>query len=326
MMETTDTLDRIRTFAATLRPEAERLDHDADLLAARYLDFQAAGLNAFGSGRLPLESREALKCLAALSEESGAFAFLALQQWVANMSRPDDGQDTWPRLGVAFGHLRNLTYLSPIWKAGRVTGRVPWLTGAGTFEKLLLGVRLEDGREAYAWVDGEDRERFRYSPPLPLVACSGTQTVTVQITDLSLPEERFVRMEPPGSLAAGDAKSVIYQTPLMIGNLRASLRHIEGAAPVDPALRQQCSKKVDRLIEEIFTALDDGTQEEKGPFLRARAGDFTVRMARLAVMASGGKALSLEHPAQRVYREALLFSLMAQTQEIVNQAFEEVLQ
>ncbi len=41
-------------------------------------------------------------------------------------------------------------------------------------------------------------------------------------------------------------------------------------------------------------------------------------------MASGGEGLSRDHPAQRIYREALVFSLMAQTTPIVNQAFESV--
>ncbi len=49
-----------------------------------------------------------------------------------------------------------------------------------------------------------------------------------------------------------------------------------------------------------------------------------MRVARLAVMASGGGALAHGHPAQRLYREALLYSLMAQTDAIVGQAFAEV--
>jgi alkylation response protein AidB-like acyl-CoA dehydrogenase len=63
---------------------------------------------------------------------------------------------------------------------------------------------------------------------------------------------------------------------------------------------------------------------EQGPRLRAELGDFAVRLARLAVMAGGGGALTIGHPAQRLYREALLYSLMAQTDAIVGQAFEEV--
>jgi hypothetical protein len=60
--------------------------------------------------------------LAALSRHSGAFAFVALQQIVANASlgsfadRFDTGAmatTLWPRIGVAFGHLRNPMDLRP---------------------------------------------------------------------------------------------------------------------------------------------------------------------------------------------------------------------
>jgi hypothetical protein len=197
---------------------------------------------------------------------------------------------------------------------------VPWLTGAGVFEAYLLGVRLPDGGEAYAWVDGTDRDAFRFSEPLALAACASTRTVTVRVDGLPLDEGEFTRREPAGALARGDAMGVLFQTPLMIGNLRASLRLIEDSPQVEESMRRRCRAAVDSLIGEVFDALEVGTAE-RGRGLRARVGDMTARLGRLAVMACGGKALALTHPAQRVYREALLFSLMAQTERIVNEAF-----
>ncbi len=133
--EENSTIAALRQFMATLEPIAAELDEDADRLAASYADFQAAGLNAFGSARMPLDAAGMIRALAALAETSGAFAFLALQQFVANLSYPDNGETVWPRLGVAFGHLRNLNAPAPLWKEGRVNGPVPWLTGAGLFDR-----------------------------------------------------------------------------------------------------------------------------------------------------------------------------------------------
>ncbi len=56
----------------------------------------------------------------------------------------------------------------------------------------------------------------------------------------------------------------------------------------------------------VHYAFDHGCAPEEGRKLRAEVGDFSVRMARLAVMTCGGAGLQVRHPAQRIYREALL--------------------
>jgi hypothetical protein len=307
-----------------LRPEAEQLDTDADLLAAKFDLFQALGLNAFGSTRMPLSGVESFESLAALSEVSGAFAFLALQQWVANPGFPDPGTKLWPKLGVAFGHLRNLNGPAPQWKDGFVTGPVPWMTGAGMVEQVRLGVRLPDGAEAYAWLEADDRATFRHQPPMPLIACSSTRTVRVEICHLPLGEADFASRAARGTLGRQDAESILFQTPLFLGNLRAALALILPNPRIEATRKQRCATEVNRLIETIYTALSEGTHQETGGRLRAQAGDLAVRLGRLAAMACGGQSLLTSHPAQRIYRESLLFSLMAQTDAIVNHAFEAV--
>jgi alkylation response protein AidB-like acyl-CoA dehydrogenase len=57
--------------------------------------------------------------------------------------------------------------------------------------------------------------------------------------------------------------------------------------------------------------------------LRAVLGDGALRLARLAALACGGGAALVGHPAERLVREALVFNLMAQTDLIVTDAFEE---
>ncbi len=156
---------------------------------------------------------------------------------------------------------------------------------------------------------------------MALVACSSTRTVSVQITDLPLDASRIVRVVPRGTQAEQDAEGVLFQTPLMLGCLAASLQLIQAAPRIEAAVRRRCAAAVTALIEEVFDALATGAHSERGPLLRARAGDLSVRLARLAAMACGGPSLQRTHPAQRLYREALVYSLMAQTDAIANQAF-----
>ena len=181
-------LERVSAFAhRDLNPDAEAMDTDSRLIEARYETFQTLGLNVGWAPQQPLSPREFCEVLATLSRRSGAFAFVALQQIVANGSlgalagRIDTAgaMALWPRIGVAFGHLRNPDGPAPVLVNGRASGPVPWLTGAGVFDKIVLGLRTPAGDEVLALVDGHHRTALRHSEPLPLAACSGTRTVHV---------------------------------------------------------------------------------------------------------------------------------------------------
>ena len=283
-----------------LIPQAAALDHDPARMRRVWANFVERGLHTqldlFGT--LPL-----------LALHSGAFAFLALQQLVAGCPEQP--------AGVAFGHLRNPNGPAPLWSEGRVSGTVPWLTGAGIFPMVLLGFRLPDGSEVRAWVEAQDRPEFRHSATFPLLAIRGANTVSVAVDSLEVPESAFVSVQPLGTQSQSDAAGVLYQTPLMLGNLHASLRLIEASGRGDLA-------KAKALVARLEAALRAKNAARNGPALRAHAGDLSVRLARLACMACGSSSLVTGHAAERIYREALVFSLMAQTDTIVDDAFKEV--
>jgi hypothetical protein len=221
---------------------------------------------------------------------------------------------------VAFGHLRNLQGPAPRLEAGIAHGFVPWLTGAGIFPQVILGLRRPDGQEVYALVDATDRAAFRHSAPLPLAACSGSRTISVQIDGLRIEESALLKTQPAGTQARGDAEGVLYQTPLMVGCVQACQQLILASPRVRPSEAEQSCQATEALLNRVLDAFDSGPPEQ-GQRLRAELGDYTARLARLAVMASGGNGLMHSHPAQRLYREALVYSLMAQTDEIIRDAF-----
>lgn len=319
-------LSRIRDFASSLQSDAERLDTDSDLLADWYVRFAMQELHVGWSARQPLSGREFCEVLALLAESNGAFAFLVLQQLVANSKLGDSLSENapLPRIGVAFGHLRKPQGQSPRWNGKRVSGIVPWMTGAGMFEKVILGVRDRDNNEIYVLAEATDCPAFRHSAPMNLVACSGTRTVNVTLDNFPLDANAVLQTDPFGTLASNDSQSVLYQTPLMVGCVRACSKLIRDSTIVGQAERLRCEEITTNLLERVYAAFDVGCTPEAGRQLRAELGDFAVRLARLAVMASGGAGLMHGHPAQRLAREALLYSVMAQTPDIVNGAFREV--
>jgi hypothetical protein len=200
---------------------------------------------------------------------------------------------------------------------------VPWLTGAGLFPQVILGMRGPGDEEVYALTDATDRSTFRHSAPMALIAGSSMRTVSVQLSGVPMSPDRLLKAEPPGTYRRNDLQGVLYQTPLMVGCVRASRALIRVSPRIGPVERARCEADTERLLQRVYTAFE-GCAPEEGQRLRAELGDFSVRLARLAVMASGGSGLLCGHLAQRLYREALLYSVMAQTDAIINQAFREV--
>jgi hypothetical protein len=291
-------MPNLSALALSLRPEANRLDHDADALRTAYMHWQKSGLRV----------EDFHRDLALLASASGAFAFLILQEAVS-------GQ---PGCGVAFGHLR--TGKGPRWHAGKVSGIIPWMTGAGIFSCVKLGVLLPDGSEAYATVDVQDSPTFRHHPAMTLLAGTSMQTVAVTLTDFPLEESAFMRIDAPGTAAAANAQSLVGHTPLLFGNCDASLRLIRDAPRLSESARERAHNMVRRLRAERET-----TAPSHGAAFRARVADTAIRLATLATMACGSSSLQTGSDAERIYREALLFTLMAQTDPVVETAFEEIL-
>ncbi len=234
-------LKQLSDFANTLRPDTEAIDSRFDYLASQFLHFQSRGLHCLGGSRFPLPGHQFCDSLATLSAVSGAFAFLALQQIVANFSLNVPDNSTWPLCGVAFGHLRNLDGSSPVWDGKTVTGRVPWLTGAGIFPQVILGVRTTSGEEVLALADAIHRPDFFHSEPMQLVACTGTNTVSVRIEGMPLSDDRVLAVRPPGSQQDGDASGVLYQTPLMVGSIRAALLLIQDSPTLPYAQKKRAT-------------------------------------------------------------------------------------
>lgn len=315
-------VDRIRRFGESLASQAAILDRDVPAVRSTALEFQSQGLNVLGSPRVDLDSAGIFEGLASLAEFSGSFAFLALQQWVANLNYCDRGESIWPRLTVAFGHLRNPQSLSPVWRNGHANGTIPWMTGAGIVEKVFLGVRGPEGDERFVWVSARSRPGFRVIRKRGLLACDGASNASVELKDFPISESGFTRISPHGALARGDALATVWHTPLMIGCARASLRLIELSPRVDGEPQRRIRHHFEELQSEILEAVRIGVSARKGLRLRSRASAASVRLASLACLAHGGNSLASGHPAGRLYREAMVYRLMAQTNAIVADAFE----
>jgi len=271
---------------------------------------------------------------------SGALAFLQTQhQSAAGMlvqsSNSRLQQAYLPRmgngdvlLGVGFSHIRRLgnpVIAIPVAGGYQIDGFVPWVTGWNLFAEFIIAATLPNGGAVFGIVPFVETQQatggaIAFSPPMQLAAMRSTSTVSATLMRFFLPSDRVVFVKPAGWIHNNDIKNVLRGTPLPIGCAMAGLDIVKATAQT----------KSLAFIDEAFTALDRELNEcreaiaqaQHSTFtqkvqLRAWAIDLAVRTAHAAVTVSSGSANDTAHPAQRVYREALVYTVSGQTPAIM---------
>jgi len=274
----------------------------------------------------------------AVARRSGSLAFLQTQHQSAVSMISKWGSDSVKSrflphvggeqlLGIGFSQLRRPG--EPILKAVRVEGGyrldglVPWVTGHTFYQDFLIGAALPGGESVFGIVPFEDSEvnggSIVFDGPMRLAAMESPRTMSATLTNWLLPDELTAFEKPAGWLANNDMINVTLQAWFALGCARAGL---------DIVWKEFESRKSD-FIERTWRLLDDelarcrtkilADDPDVGDRLRARAWaiDLAARCAHAGVASSSGAANSIDHDAQRVYREALVYTVSAQTKEIM---------
>ncbi|MFQ4144993.1 cyclase family protein [Chlorogloeopsis sp. ULAP02] len=286
-----------------------------------------------------------------IARYSGALAFLQTQhQSAASMlvaSSNSSVRETYlPRMGngevlvgVGFSQLRRegepLTIAVPVPGGYQLDGIVPWVTGWRIFQDFIIAATLPDDCAVFGVVPFQETEqesggRITFTPPAQLAAMTSTNTVTATLTRYFLPQELVVAIKPVGWIHENDKNNVLRATFLATGCALAGLDIIESTAQTK-SLRA-IAKSFASLQQELSncrTAIhqaqqNPGLELEKKLQLRAWAIDLATRIAHAAVTVSSGAANYLHHPAQRVYREALVFTVTGQTSAVMEATLERL--
>jgi alkylation response protein AidB-like acyl-CoA dehydrogenase len=279
---------------------------------------------------------------------SGALAFLQTQhQSAASMLAKSENEalkqtylplmDNGQKLvGIGFSHLRREDNpplkATPVEGGYRLRGHIPWITGFEFFQTVLIAALLPTGEAVYGMVpftnvqhDGE----IRLSQPMSLAAMTSTNTVTAELTEWFLPASHVAFVSPPGAIHRSDRANVLNHSFFALGCAQAGLDVVESTRQKKPFLAIAAAQNA--LIEElaecrrsIYAAYSKETSFDMKLKLRAGSIELAVRCAHAAVIISSGAANSTFHPAQRVYREALVFSVAGQTNAVLEATLEQL--
>ncbi|EKQ68096.1 acyl-CoA dehydrogenase [Leptolyngbyaceae cyanobacterium JSC-12] len=324
-------------------PCANSIDQDVAALQAA---FQALGHQGWLGLRIlakwggnQVSTYEFQQFQEAIARYSGALAFLQAQHQSAGafLSRSENEELQYRYLphmttgaiavGVGFSHLRRpgtpLLKALPVDGGYHIHGTIPWITGFGVFQWFIGAAVLPSDRALYGMFPFIEHQscgegKLQFSPPMALAAMTSTNTVTATFNHWFLPHSQVLFTTPADAIHTNDVQNVLQHSFHALGCARAGLDVVAKAAKTRP------------LVQPTFVALDQELlncrqliyQAQSQPFedrltLRAWAIELAVRCAHAAITVSSGAANLLDHVAQRIYREALVFTVAGQTPAVM---------
>lgn len=278
---------------------------------------------------------------------SGSLAFLQTQhQSAVGMLSKNASDDLKARLlpkmangdyllGIGFSQLRRPG--DPIMKAEPqgdgylLNGHVPWVTGHSFFHDFIIGATLPTGESMFAivpFVDSSQPEggSIVFNGPMRLAAMESPQTMSAELKNWIIKPEDVAYIQPDGWIQNNDMINVTLQAWFALGCARAGLDIVE----------KNYERRKSGFIQDAFTSLDQELGEcrtrcedqtlplEERIAARAWAIDLCARCAHAGVITSSGAANSVRHDAQRVYREALVYTVSAQTAPIMEASLQRL--
>ncbi len=232
-------------------------------------------------------------------------------------------------LGVGFSHLRRrgepiITALA-VPGGYRINGVVPWITGFGFFQEFIVAATLPDGGAVFGIAPFKNTKQaggeITFSCPAQLAAMNSTNTVSATL-NWFLPEELVVSIKPPGWIQENDRKNLLRATFLAFGCAEAGLDVIKSAFEKKSlSFINDAFNSLQAELNSCRSAIGKARQQEvefrQKLQLRAWAIDLITRIAHGAVTVSSGAANYTHHAAQRIYREALVFTVTGQSSAIM---------
>lgn len=345
-MESVETVLRIAEefLDSDVRPNANLIDGDEEALGRALQGLRDRNLMAlrrpveFGGPELDEMSFRLFQ--ESVARRSGSLAFLQTQHQsaVSLLARgPNEAlkQDYLPHMagaeklvGIGFSQLRRpgppICWAEKVPGGYRVTGQVPWVTGYSFFPEFMIGASLPDGRSVFGIVPFVPAPGITFGEPMKLAAMESAMTVVAELDSLFLPDSLVVDVKPAGWIIRNDQINITLQGFFALGCARGGIDVILAcfAKKDKPFLKEAAvslTAEVDSCRASLVAAQakSEDTTDEKLR-LRAWAIDLAMRCAHAAVAASGGSANMSGHPAQRLVREAIVFTVTAQTEGIMS--------
>lgn len=216
----------------------------------------------------------------------------------------------------------------------RLTGEVPWVTGAPAADILVTGGTLDDGRQILAAVP-TDNPRVTVLDPVPLLALSASRTGPVKLEGVEISEREllFGPVEKVMQRGAGGGAGALSTSALAAGLALRAIEALESEVQqrselqeISAPFRSEWESVCAELMQAGSSAAGSTTASNAActpESVRQRANSLVLRVTQAWLAASKGAGYVLGHPAGRAVREALFFLVWSCPQPVVNAALRE---
>ncbi|MFG3201022.1 acyl-CoA dehydrogenase family protein [Streptomyces sp. NPDC048192] len=218
--------------------------------------------------------------------------------------------------GVAYAHVRSYPRVPVgVRREGggwRFDGTVPWYTGWGLNDVMLLAGVTEAGEVLLAFAEAREQPGLRASEPMRLAALTAARTVSLELSGLWLPEEAVALRMPYEQWAPVDRARTLHTNPAVFGVAQAAL------SLLDPQTAAPLTARLTDIRRRAYALADHPAPLERVTerlAVRAEAYELLRTATTAAVVAGGGRSMTLTHRAQRLAREALFLLVQGQTTE-----------
>lgn len=207
----------------------------------------------------------------------------------------------------------NLLKATPDGDGYRLSGMMPWATGAERAAYIVTGAVLPDGQQILACVPTE-REGIRVDTPDELMCLTQSRTSCVHCDDY--------RVEPDDVLRGPAERVLALRTPVKplvtsACGLGVATRLHDYLAELKPGIRdhfvdvlEPLSRQYDAVRSELLAAADrtnDPAYEVPSTEIRIMVNDIVVRLAIAALTLGKGSGFLRSKPVERHFREAMFF-------------------
>lgn len=220
--------------------------------------------------------------------------------------------------GIAYAHVRAFPRV-PVRATAerdgwRFDGTVPWYTGWGLNDVMLLAGVTASDEIVFAFADAREQPGLRTSEPMRLAALTAARTVSLELEGLWLPEESVVLRTPQEKFTLVDLPRSTNTSPAVFGVAYAALRVLEDSGEAETA--QDLRVRLDEVRRQAYELADHPVAHEhveERLALKTQSYDLLRAATTAAVVAGGGRTMDVRHPAQRLFREGMFLLVQGQT-------------
>ncbi|MGW1208568.1 acyl-CoA dehydrogenase family protein [Streptomyces sp. NPDC002499] len=223
--------------------------------------------------------------------------------------------------GIAFAHVRAFPKIpvrvTPERGGWRFDGTVPWYTGWGLNDVMLLAGVTDTDEVVFAFTEAREQPGLTASAPMRLAALTASVTVSLELDGLWLPDDAVVLRTPQEKFALVDLPRNTNASPAVFGVAYAALGLLAGAGEEEAA--GALRGRLDEVRRQVYELAEHPVAHERVPerlALKTRSYDLMRAATTAAVVARGGRAMDLREPAQRLAREGMFLLVQGQTAEV----------